>query len=266
MLIAVQKPMCGNHPIGFCVRIAMRRAILLLIFAMDALAQDLTLAAREAGLGAQMSGEVRRTSSLIRDPAVRSYVSHLATKLIGPQFLLTLEVTDDDRGFTHEPIWLPGGYMFVSAALIRTARDEAEFAGMFAHALAHEINHDNMRIAARMQTGTIPLIFLGGEPWPGLGPSIGQLRPFEQQADEQAVKMISDIGYDPEALVRYIARVSPADTERLEAIRKAVGDLPPQESSVVDSSDFQRIREKLSPANGSVGNNFPPTLRRPYER
>jgi len=232
---------------------------------MCATAQDSNLAAREAGLGAQMSGEVRRTSSLIRDPAVRGYVSQLATKLIGPQFLLTLEVTDDDRGITHEPVWLPGGYMFVSAALIRTAHDEAEFAGMFAHALAHEMNHDNLRMAARTQTGTIPLIFMGGEPWPGLGPSIAQLRPFERQADERAVKMTSEVGYDPEALVRYIERVNSADAERLDAIRKAVRDLPPQASSVVDSSEFQRIREKLTPATGTI-RNIPPTLRRPYER
>jgi predicted Zn-dependent protease len=257
--------MYGNHPKGLRVRIAMRSAVLLLMFAMDALAQDTSLAAREAGLGAQMSGEVRRTSSLIRDPAVRSYVSHLATKLIGPQFLLTLEVIDDDRGVTHEPIWMPGGYVFVSAALIRTARDEAEFAGMFAHALAHEMNHDNMRMAAKAQAGMVPLIFMGGEPMP-LGPNTGQLRPFEFEADEHAVKMIADVGYDAEALMRYIARVSPADTERLEAVRKAVEDLPPQESSVVDSSEFQRIREKLSSATGYRRYDFPPTLRRPYEQ
>jgi predicted Zn-dependent protease len=229
---------------------------------ISAAAQDPNLAAKEAALGAQMSREIRATSSLIHDPAVRSYVSRLATKLVGPQFLLTLEVTDDEHSVTHEPIWMPGGYVFVSAALIRTARDEAEFAGMFAHALAHELNDHSMRIAAEAPAGTIPLIFSGGEP----GPGIDRIRPFELKADEQAVKMISDVGYDPEALVRYIARVSPADTERLEAIRKAVGDLPPQESSVVDSSDFQRIREKLSPSEGSIRNNFPPTLRRPYER
>jgi len=257
--------MYGNHRLGLCVRIAMRSAVLILMFAMDALAQDTNLAAKEAGLGAQMSGEMRRTSSLIRDPAIRSYVSLLATKLIGPQFLLTLEVTDDDRGITHEPIWLPGGYMFVSAALIRTARDEAEFAGMFAHALAHEMNHDNMRMAAKAQAGAIPLIFMGGEPM-RLGPKAGELRTFEWEADERAVKMIADVGYDPEALVRYIARVSPADTERLEAVRKAVGTLPPQASSVIDSSQFQRIREKLSPDTGSRRYDFPPTLRRPYER
>ena len=240
----------------------MRSAALVLVFAIYATGQDTSTAAREAGLGAQMSREVRRTSSLVRDPAIPSYVSRLAKKLIGSQFLLTLEVIDDDQGVTHEPIWLPGGYMFVSAALIGTAHDEAEFAGMVAHALAHEMNHDNMRITASTQTGKIPLIFMGGESWPGLGPSVGQLRLFERQA----VKMIAEVGYDPEALVRYIERVSPTDTERLDAIRKALRDLPPQASSVVDSSEFQKIREKVSPDRGSRRYNFPPTLRRPYER
>jgi predicted Zn-dependent protease len=214
MLSAVQTPMYGNHRLGLCVRNGMRSAVLILMFAMEAMAQDTNLAAKERALGAQMSREIRAQSSLIEDPAIRSYVSRLATKLIGPQFLLTLEVTDDDNGVTHEPIWAPGGYMFVSAAPIRTARDEAEFAGMFAHALAHELNDHNMRIADDAAVGTIPLIFSGGEPRLG----IARVRPFELKADEQAVKMIAGIGYDPEALVRYIARVSPSDTERIAAI------------------------------------------------
>jgi predicted Zn-dependent protease len=265
--------MYGNHRKRLRVTIAMRSAVLALMLAMDAPGQDTTLgAAKEAALGAQMSREIRATSSLIRDPAVRSYVSQLATKLIGPRFLLTLEVTDDDRGITHEPMWLPGGYMFVSVALIRTARDEAEFAGMFAHSLAHELNDHNMRMAAESKAtakeGTIPLILIGGEPEPmaGLAVDIAKLRPFEREADAQAVKMMASVGYDPEALVRYIARVSPADTERLGAIRKAVEDLPPQATSVVDSSEFQSIREKVNPATGSRRYDFPPTLRRPYER
>jgi predicted Zn-dependent protease len=258
--------MYGNPHRRFRVEIAMRSVALLFAVCLSVWAQDPLLAEKEAALGAQISREVRATSVLIHDPAVRSYVSHLATKLVGPRFSLTLEVTDDDRGVTHEPMWLPGGYMFVSAALIRTARDEAEFAGMFAHALAHELNDHNMRMAAETPVGTIPLIYSGGEPMQGLGLDLARVRPFEREADRQAVKMIADVGYDPEALVRYIARVNPADTERLEEIRKAVVDLPTQASSVVDSSEFQKIREKLSPDIGSRRYDFPPTLRRPFER
>ena len=49
-------------------------------------------------------------------------------------------------------------------------------------------------------------------------------------------------------------------------LRAHAEDLPPQATSVVDSSEFQSIREKVNPATGSRRYDFPPTLRRPYER
>jgi predicted Zn-dependent protease len=38
-------------------------------------------------------------------------------------------------GLTHEPAALAGGYVFVLSGLFLAAQDEAEFAGMLAHAM-----------------------------------------------------------------------------------------------------------------------------------
>jgi predicted Zn-dependent protease len=202
--------------------------------------------AKQAALGAQMSAELAKSATLISDPAVRAYVSEVTAKLGGRNLLLTLQVTDSDNGRTHEPIWLPGGYMFISAELIRNARSEAEFAGMMAHALAHEIGDDSIRIARATPSG-IPFIIAGSE---GALAPVGyaaHLRPFELEADASAVKMLSAAGYDPIALYDYLSRVEPRDIERMDTLTRTIAELtPPSGPVVVDSSDFRRIQECLT--------------------
>jgi predicted Zn-dependent protease len=235
----------------------MRRGLVLLPALCSAISgQDAFTPAKEAALGEQMSRSIRAQARIVQDPAVRGYVSRLATRLAGPNVLLTLDVTDDDQNLTHEPLWLPGGYVFVSGALIRTARDESEFAGMFAHALAHEIGHDT----ARMSADAIAPVFVAGSPLPQA--LAARRRPFELEADALAVRMTAAVGYDPEAFARYISRVDAADTERIAALRKAIRELPAQEVAVIDSSEFQRVRERLMP--GAQG--MPPTLVHAGER
>jgi len=196
-----------------------------------------------------MSQEIVKSATLIPDPAVRAYVSELATKLGGRNLLLTLQVTDTDRGRSHEPIWLPGGYMFISADLIRAARTESEFAGMMAHALAHEVGDDSRRIAETTPMGTIPFVFVGSADGSEFMPRAytARARPFELEADASAARMMLAAGYDPIALFDYLSRVEPRDNERMEALTKAIADLtPPPDPVVVDSSDFRKIQERLT--------------------
>jgi predicted Zn-dependent protease len=65
----------------------------------------------------------------------------------------------------HEPATLPGGYVFVPAGLFLAAQDEAEFAGMLAHAMGHIALRHGTRQATRgvlIKQRSIPLIFMGG--------------------------------------------------------------------------------------------------------
>jgi hypothetical protein len=53
-------------------------------------------------------------------------------------FLFTFILfADDTCEITHEPASLPGGYVFVPASLFVATHNEAEFAGMLAHAMEH---------------------------------------------------------------------------------------------------------------------------------
>ena len=62
----------------------------------------------------------------------------LAAQLPDAPFPYTFAITTSDwSNFLREPVSLPGGYIFISPLLFRTAQVEAEFAGMLAHAMAH---------------------------------------------------------------------------------------------------------------------------------
>jgi predicted Zn-dependent protease len=228
----------------------MRKEALLIAALSAALAaQTPSSDAKQAALGAQMSQEIAKSATLIPDPAVRGYVSEVTAKLAGRNLLLTLQVTDSDRGRTHEPIWLPGGYMFISADLIRTARNESEFAGMMAHALAHEIGDDSRRIAETTRPGEIPMYWAGSPdvPFALPGAYISRARPFELEADASAAKMMLAAGYDPVALCDYLSRIEPRDKERVDALSKSIAALTrPTDPVVVDSSNFRRIQERLT--------------------
>jgi predicted Zn-dependent protease len=195
---------------------------------------------KEAVLGAQLAQEVRRSTTAIDSTTVHNYVERrgrqLAAQLPGAGSGFTFEAVDGLTSPTHEPVSLPGGYIFVPASLILTAQNEAEFAGMLAHAIAHVVERHGTRQATRASImGDVPLVYVGG--WSGHGGEaslpvgfLGFWRAFELEADGLAVKMISGAGYDPRALVRYIGRVQPEDTARL----KVFSALPSRDSRIGD--------------------------------
>ena len=78
---------------------------------------------KEAVLGAQLADEVRSHTHPIDNVAVTDYVAFLSHRLTASQpgqpFTYTFTVISDDiGGSTHEPTWLPGGYIFVPTSLI----------------------------------------------------------------------------------------------------------------------------------------------------
>src|ERR1700733_11971936 len=154
-------------------------AMMLVSFAVEAQDPQKQDPRKEAAIGAQMANEVRRGTTPLESPEVQSYVERIGNKLAsqftseGRTYTFAV-VTDSLSGRTHEPIALPGGYVFVSTSLLSAAQDEAGFAGMLAHGMAH--------IAIPTQSSVVigrdvPLVLIGG--WRGLGDQdIGLHGPF----------------------------------------------------------------------------------------
>jgi len=221
---------------------------------------------KEAALGERLAKDILSHSTVVENPAVQSYVEGLGGRL-AVQFPADLTyrftvVTDALNGGTHEPLSLPGGNIIVSTALLTAAGDEAELAGMLAHAMAHVANRDSTRQATQGQLinyGSIPLIFIGG--WTGAdnqGAAIpigfrATQKTYERQADRDAVGVMSGAGFDPAALVRYVSRVQPGN-ERIALLEAAIRELPP--------SEFQRIRDQVRDRVEATPKK-PPTLLQP---
>src|SRR5258708_2973247 len=145
------------------------RVSLVFLVAVGLAAQQPYSAEKEAAIGASLARDVRRSTTTVESAAVLEHVQRIGGKL-AVQFTSPLSYTfsvivDDRGGPTHEPLSLLGGYIFVPAKLILTAKNDAEFAGMLAHAIAHVAERHGTRQATRRpvaNTASIPLIFMGG--------------------------------------------------------------------------------------------------------
>jgi len=241
------------------------RAIFVLILAGAASAQ----VNKETALGAELAKGIRARTTAIENPSVQEYVERVGNKLAleipNRNFSYTFAlIADDLGGETHEPLSLPGGYIFVAAALIRSVASEAELAGMLAHAMVHPT-----LAPVQGQGATIPLVFIGGWTGYGLGQSGGLIpisllkgqRENELRADAMAVSMMSAGGYDPEALASYIARVPekqlrgatsqqfaplPDRDTRLAAIQQEIQKLPGRSYPAMDPDEFAGIQAQLA--------------------
>jgi len=246
----------------------MRPIIFVLAAAVAASAQDDARARKEAALGAQLAKQIQQRTTAIENPAVLNYLDRIGRRLADGNRVYTFAlIADDAGGKTHEPLSLPGGYIFVSAGLIQSATSEAEVAGMLAHAMAHVT-------ASRPQVGngTIPIVFIGGSQ--GLVPTSVRKtqRGNETRADAMAVQTMSAAGYDPEALPSYLARVQPPPERtakvlaalpdrdaRIAALREVIAQLPARAYASPDSEEFHRMQEQVPVSTLDL---VPPTLRR----
>lgn len=211
---------------------------------------------KESALGLEMARGYRLQHAALDSATVRDYIEQMGQRLIAAMpnqlsFDYHFAPTDDFRETFLEPVSFPGGYVFIPAGLVLEARDEAEFAGLMAHAIAHI---SAWHLDPILQLATIPLVFMGNFGEPGGIVPVSQLA-YEPEADNIAVQLTRGAGYDPAGLARFIARVQsgpgaasssvgyPSRDARVEAIEQAIQALPRQ--NYTSSPDFARIQEEV---------------------
>ena len=191
--------------------------------------------------------DLNRSAVPLHSAAVTGYVEQLGARLAA---------ADDP---TNEPRAWPAGQIFVRAALILACQDEAEFAGILAHAMAHVAERP---VASKMST--IPLIFIGTGPNENLIPAsqVPTRRRDQMEADRLAAQAMAQAGFNPVALLAYLERRQPNDTfrsERIESLRIAVRQLParPYESG----SKFEQVQAEVRALTGQPVRQAPSLLR-----
>jgi predicted Zn-dependent protease len=220
---------------------------------------------KEIALGQQLALEIRKKTTPLDNLVVGDYVkrvgANLAAQMAGGWTYQFELIQDDLGGATYEPAALPGGIIFVSQYTIAAAQNEAEFAGMLAHAMAHVAARHKTRELTRgelMQIGTLAAANANpNSPTPTAAP-IGMLafqRANEREADHLAVQAMAAAGYDPAGLASYVQRLQPAPDrgrvfetlpdrdQRVAAINAEIGKLPQRTYS--SSEDFARIQAQV---------------------
>jgi predicted Zn-dependent protease len=196
---------------------------------------------KEIELGKRLAPETQKSLQAHPDARLQAIGDKLAAMAGGVfEYRFFLYATENPPA---EPITLPGGPVFVAQRM--PPADDAETAAMLAHAIAHiALRHYTRELTRR------ELMNSSSQSMPPndtrIGPDIRQsmeissaflARSFtlqsEFEADQLAVKLLIDAGYDPEALVRWLQLLPvpkvnlalgdrPAPSARIAAVQRAI--------------------------------------------
>lgn len=165
----------------------MRWALLVTLLAAQGFGSE-----KEAALAAAVERDMRRTSTMVDDPALLAFVAGIGKRRGGEW---RVAVYRDDLGRrAEEPAALPGGAIFVPDRLLLAARNEAEWARLLAHSMAHITGRHALR-AAGADKGPMMVFYFGG---PGLMPQGFRKiwQQYELEADRVAAERLAAAGFD----------------------------------------------------------------------
>ncbi|HSM87993.1 MAG TPA: M48 family metallopeptidase, partial [Candidatus Limnocylindrales bacterium] len=253
---------------------------------------------RERAMGKAMAEEIESSCRILNDRMVNDYVNTLGQRLVrnsDAKVPFIIKVVDNDEVNAYA---LPGGYLYVNTGLILAAQNEAELAGVMAHEIAHVAARHATRNMTRAQLwniASIPLVFFGGPIVMAVREASSVAFPMtvmkfsrdaEREADLLGIEYEYAAGYDPRAFVDFFERLKaregkkrflakafathPMNRDRIKRAQKEIDTmLPPRDSYIVDTSEFDEVQERLlrlmnaKPALG--GRPGGPVLRRPSD-
>ncbi|HJQ71764.1 MAG TPA: M48 family metallopeptidase [Blastocatellia bacterium] len=166
-------------------------------------------------IGRRSANEIDRKHRTHSDPRVERIGRRLAARSSMPNLPWRFRVIErrDVNAFA-----LPGGYVYVTSGLLRSARSENELAGVLAHEITHVTLRHGTNQASKAALAQMPLQMLGGLMGRGTGSLLTQLgiglglntlflrygRNAETQADVGAVQLMNRSGYDPRGLAVFL--------------------------------------------------------------
>ena len=239
----------------------------------------------ERKLGADFEREARREFRFVNDPIVVGYVSHIGQDVLraaGPQpFEYRFYVVDqaEINAFAG-----PAGTVYVHTGTILKARNVSELAGVIAHEVGHVVRRHIAQNYSKQEAASIGQEVLvlgagmvgGGAAAAGanLVGGLGTMavinsfgRQAEREADDFAVGVLPQAGYDPNGLPSFFETLMaeggsqmpvflsshPATADRLAATRAAIAreTLPP-DLRVDDGGRLEIIQQHIRLLTGGA--------------
>ncbi len=172
---------------------------------------------QEIALGLQAAPEmIQQHGGLHPDRQAQALVDQVGNRIVErsqagqTQWQYDFHLLADPR--TVNAFALPGGQVFITAALFSRLETEGQLAGVLGHEIGHVVaRHSAQRIAKDQLTqgitGAVLVAAGGGGGEAQLAMMIGNMvnmkygREDELQSDRLGVRFMSDAGYDPRALI-----------------------------------------------------------------
>ena len=183
--------------------------------------------AEEQQLGAVVSEKVRSRYGVVQDPDVHRYVALvggvLAQASSRPDLPWNFIVLDTDA---VNAFAAPGGFIHITRGALALIQDEAELAGVLAHELIHVTEKHSVRALQKNKSirigtsetlsGNIALMnTLAENVYQDLLEK-GFGRAEENESDEKGVVVANTIGYAPQGLERFLARLQERNKDATE--------------------------------------------------
>jgi predicted Zn-dependent protease len=172
---------------------------------------------QEIALGLQAAPEmIRQYGGLHPDQQAQALVDRVGQRIVqqsdagGTGWQFDFHLLADPQ--TVNAFALPGGQVFVTAALLSRFETEGQLAGVLGHEVGHVVARHSAQRMAKQQltqgiTGAVLVAAGGGGGEAQLAQMIGQMvnmsygREDELQSDYLGVRFMSQAGYDPRALI-----------------------------------------------------------------
>lgn len=170
---------------------------------------------QEIALGLQAVPEMVQQYGGAYEGEIASYVKQVGQKIVQSSvagetpYRFDFHLLADDQ--TVNAFALPGGQIFITAALYNALETEGQLAGVLGHEIGHVVaRHGSEHLAKQKLTqGLIGATGVGiGYSGAELAAAVGQLvnlkygRNDELESDRLGVRFMADAGYDPRSMIR----------------------------------------------------------------
>ena len=213
---------------------------------------------QEIEIGKQTNQQVLQQYQLYDSPQIQQYVSNLGQELLNSSdsrdipFTFQVVKSDEVNAFAT-----PGGFVYVTTGLLKTAENRAQLASVMAHEIAHINERHGVKglkqavaaqgIANTVGVDTNTLAQMAYK----LAADLPQSRSFEYEADRSGLETLQQAGYPPQAFADFLAkleggggtpefiRTHPTSQNRIEAISQTQTATQVSTSKGQDRSEYQ---------------------------
>ncbi|ACK72724.1 peptidase M48 Ste24p [Gloeothece citriformis PCC 7424] len=223
---------------------------------------------QEVNLGKQINQELVKSGriKLSQNRQLNQYVNEIGRRLIPysdrPNIPYTFQVVNDNSINAFATM---GGYVYFHTGLLKTASNEAELASVIAHEMGHIAGRhaiEQMRNSAVTQ-GLLGAAGLDQRTVVQIGVQLAYNLPHsrkdELEADQMGLRMITQAGYAPSAMVSFMKKLMssggsppaflsthPATSYRIEQLQASIDPRSANAGMGLDSQAYQsRIRSIL---------------------